>query len=396
MKRRDVILLLLGIGIALATRRIGAGGLPPRALSAKATSAGAVARLQNTPTAFLYLPHVTRNRCTPTLAFTHVPPYGSYDNLQGQAACISPADYRVAVYIRTEGWWNKPYWAHPLTALQNDGGWSADITTGEGDHLAVEIAAFLLPREYTPPLLAGDPTLPAELFTHAVGYALTARYTFRTLEFSGYTWQAKASATPVGPGPNYFSDKESEVWVDEQGRLHLGLSYQDGAWYAAEVFTSEPLGYGSYTFTLASRVDQLDPNVVLGLFTWDNATPEYHYRELDIEFSRWGDAGGDNAQYVVQPWERAGNLHRFTMTLQGDKSTHRFDWRNASVHFASYQGHAPHLGAEIANWRYTDADVPPAGAGNARLNLWLMNGVPPTDGQPVEVIIAAFEFTAAP
>jgi hypothetical protein len=40
-------------------------------------------------------------------------------------------------------------------------------------------------------------------------------------------------------------------------------------------------------FTIDSRVDLLDRNIVLGLFTWDTYAPQYNYREIDFEFSRW-------------------------------------------------------------------------------------------------------------
>ena len=129
----------------------------------------------------------------------------------------------------------------------------------------------------------------------------------------------------------------------------------------------------------------------MGLFTWDDTVPEYNYREIDIEFSRWGEETGYNSQYVVQPWYHAGNRHRFNMVLQGDYSTHRFNWGSESIQFSSYQGRAPNLGDEIETWLYNGTDVPPAGAGNARINLWLY-GTPPSDEQEVEVIIEAFEF----
>ena len=32
------------------------------------------------------------------------------------------------------------------------------------------------------------------------------------------------------------------------------------------------------------------------------------------------------------------------------------------------------------------------GGENPRINLWLNEGTPPSDGQPVEVVIEAFEF----
>lgn len=336
----------------------------------------------------------TPTACVADIEFTYVPPYGSFDDLQGQVSCVAPENYKVAVYIYSYGWWNKPYWDAPLTPIQPDGTWTTDITTGSGDELATQIAAFLVPNGYAPPEMHGEQPLPPELYENAVDYIIVARSPYRTIEFSGYTWNVKQSDSPVGPGPNYFSDNEADVWVDADGRLHLKIVLRDGRWYCSEIYTTAPLGYGTYTFTLASRVDNLDKNVVLGLFTWDDNAPQYHYREIDIEFSRWGDAANQNSQYVVQPWDTPGNIYRFDMTLLGDFSTHSFAWLAESVRFSSYQGHAlpPDPGNSIATWLYSGADVPPAGGGNARINLWLMNGAPPSDGQEVEVIIESFEF----
>jgi hypothetical protein len=68
-------------------------------------------------------------------------------------------------------------------------------------------------------------------------------------------------------------------------------------------------------------VDKLDPNVVLGLFTWSDKAPSAH-REIDIEFARWANAADPtNAQYVVQAYGGAGHLARFTQ-LATATSTH--------------------------------------------------------------------------
>ena len=76
-------------------------------------------------------------------------------------------------------------------------------------------------------------------------------------------------------------------------------------------------------------------------------------------------------------------------------STHSFFWQTDSIQFLSYQGRnwPPDPGSEIESWLYEGADVPPEGDGNARINLWLLNGLPPSDGQEVEVIIESFEFS---
>ena len=128
----------------------------------------------------------------------------------------------------------------------------------------------------------------------------------RTLQFSGYTWNVKTSAGKVGPGPNLFSDSTNNVWVDASGRLHLKITKDANRWNCAEVICTNSLGHGTYRFYLDSPVDNLDPNVVLGLFTWSD-DPAYADREIDVECSRWANAAdSDNAQFVVQP-EIAGS-----------------------------------------------------------------------------------------
>jgi hypothetical protein len=210
------------------------------------------------------------------------------------------------------------------------------------------------------------------------------------ITFSGYNWEVKSSgASPIGPGPNYFSDDPADVWVDESGYLHLSIVSRGGKWYSTEVICLDTLQYGTYTITSTSRLDLLDKNVVLGFFSWDTQAPQYNYREIDIEFSRWGEDAAQNAQYVIQPWDVSGNRHRYYMNLTGTESTHRFDWHPDRVQFDSWDGD----GSLLQSWAYTNPTyIPPVGAGNARINLWLLNGWAPSDGQNVEVIIKSFQF----
>lgn len=106
---------------------------------------------------------------TPTVEFTYVPLYGSFNNLQGQVWHVAPLDYKVVVYIYVGSrWWIKPYLAQPLTSILSDGSWTCDITTGGIDQQATKIAAYLIPNSYTPPLILGDATLPASLDTNSV------------------------------------------------------------------------------------------------------------------------------------------------------------------------------------------------------------------------------------
>lgn len=111
----------------------------------------------------------------PAIDFTHVPPYGSYENLEGQAYHIEPDDFKVAVYIYVGGWWTKPYWASPTTSIAADGTWICDITTGGADHTARRIIAFLIPAAWSPPLMSGGGTLPQSLYDNSVAWLETTR-----------------------------------------------------------------------------------------------------------------------------------------------------------------------------------------------------------------------------
>ena len=216
----------------------------------------------------------------------------------------------------------------------------------------------------------------------------------RTIEFSGYTWAVESSQGKVGPGPNYFSDSTDNVWVDAQGRLHLKLTKEADGWHCAEVVLTRSLGYGTYRFYLDSPVDDFDPNVVFGIFTYDSSPAENH-RELDIEFSRWAKTSSMNSQYVIQPGSIPQNRFRFDMPPNLRESTHSFRWENGTADFLSVPGFydptADNPAPPIMQHTFTSG-VPSPGAETLRFNLWLDQGVAPTNNEPVEVVIHKFEF----
>jgi hypothetical protein len=60
--------------------------------------------------------------------------------------------------------------------LQGNGSsFTCDITTGGIDQNATKIAAYLVPNGYSPPLMYGDSTLPAELEQNSVAKVETTR-----------------------------------------------------------------------------------------------------------------------------------------------------------------------------------------------------------------------------
>ena len=205
--------------------------------------------------------------------------------------------------------------------------------------------------------------------------------------WSGGSWQVKTSNAAVGPGPNIFS--KANVSVDAGG-LHLRIAKDaQGRWTTSEVIAPASLGYGTYTFTVATRLDQLDSNVVLGLFTWSDK-PQYAHRELDFEAARWGSATDPtNAQFVVQPYDAANHLSRFSLS-SSVRTEQQFTWRAGEVTFLSRR---LDTGATVATYVYRGADVPKPGDERVRLNLWLFGGNAPTNSQSVEIVVESFAFT---
>jgi hypothetical protein len=336
----------------------------------------------------------------PSVEITNVPPFGSFADLGGRVLNGNPASQKVAVfiYVPSAGWWSKPYCDPQLTPIQPDGSWSADITTGGADAFATKITALLVEDSYHEPCVTGPATLPSGVMAQALASATVERAdpAVRWISFSGYDWWVKASPGQLGPGPNYFSDSTNNVWLDALGRLHLRITNRSNQWQCAEVVTRRTFGHGSYRFELDVPVNDLNPSVVLGLFTWSD-DPAYAHREIDIECGRWANSNDvNNAQYVIQPWDLADHLVRYAVPAALTKSTHLFTWETNRVSFQSQRGSyspAPAPTNLISTWEFTHAgEVPQTGDENIRINLWLINGTPPTDGHEVEVIVNRFQF----
>ncbi|MFP4619624.1 MAG: hypothetical protein ACLFMZ_12350, partial [Spirochaetaceae bacterium] len=129
-------------------------------------------------------------------------------------------------------------------------------------------------------------------------------------------------------------------------------------------------------------------------------SPVENNREIDIEFSRWGDPERrENGQYVVQPFCEESK-YAFEFELSGNNSTHLIRWLPGRVKFASFHGHVepstirsgqvPH----IESWSYEgdNGSVPTAGDAKVRMNLYLYKGEPAPDAEDQEVVIRDFRF----
>ncbi len=211
------------------------------------------------------------------------------------------------------------------------------------------------------------------------------------LEFAGIEWTTRFSAQPTAPGGNTFSSAPDDIRVDERGRLHLSVGQ-----HATEVRSRRPLGYGSYEARILARLDQLDPQAVFGFFTFELPSEHPHHREIDIEFSRWGNPDMTNIQFSVQPSNVEENRHRFDLTQSGEATTHRFNWTPGRVEFVSWHGHGeypPPPEMEVARFVVEGNVVPEPSRARAYFNFWRYQGVPLQGAEREEVIVSDFRFT---
>lgn len=235
------------------------------------------------------------------------------------------------------------------------------------------------------------------LFTaSAVNGQRTARDRYeKEISFSGYDWLVKSSFGRTGPGPNFFSHSPEKVSVDNRDRLHLSVSQKEGRWFSTEVVSKKSFGYGRYKFLLGSNPADLDENIVLGLFTWDNDLKPHH-NEIDIEFSRWGESSNDNAQYVIHTGRDQAVKHRFNIPGWPRKTLHIITWTPGKLFFESYRGRRAWSWRKIASFKLSGDRVPVPANEQVRMNLWLTGGIPPEGNENPEtrIIIDSFSFTA--
>lgn len=374
----------------------------------------------------------------PAIQITSAPPFGSNGYLQGTVSNVAPQNYQVGVllFIPGVGWWSKPYCNPLFVSIGSDGTWSAWVGSGgAGDYTATKFAAYLVPQGASGTCQQGYDGLPFDLESQAVARTYLERPNSQRLiiPFAGQQWEATDNeALALYPGPCWYS--QNNAFTDNGGDLHLKITNDSGTWHCAQVAAppqaqqgqqlTQTYGYGTYTFNLASAVDGLDPNVVFGLFTWsdDPAYAPYSgqayspwtnnpyadqpgsniypsHSELDLEFSKWGNPNNpDNAQFCVQPYT-TNPCHQFFMPPGYSSSTAIINWLPDGI---SFKVQDP-SGNVIAQYSYPGSVPPPGDNGGwlgpvpslqqVRLNLWLVNGNPPQNGQDAEVVVSNFTYT---
>ena len=220
-----------------------------------------------------------------------------------------------------------------------------------------------------------------------------------TISWAGHTWKVtNGGMAGVAKG------NPANVSIDSHGYVHLRIVKRDGVYTAAEMFSTDLMGYGTYQWWIQGKIDDMDKATVLGLFPYG---PVRHIGkdaedELDIEFSKWNNTlckGACNADFTFYPATgeiKLGPTERdFEINLKGGKlTTARLVWTPTSVTGTIMSGLQP-IGTTanvLKTWTFTPTDPKariPQQPMPTGMNLWSFKVLPTSDQ---EVVLRDFQF----
>ncbi len=331
--------------------------------------------------------HSPEANAPPAITFIKIPPAaeGGRERVavfSGRVAGALPGQ-RIVVYAKSGPWWVQPWPDQPFTQIQSDSTWTVST------HLGFEYAALLVAPGYQPPATmdlapAVGPGVLAVASVKGEGFLPTA---WKPLRFSGYDWEVRTIASDRGGMNNPYSG--DNAFTDASGALHLRITKKDGKWVCAEMRTTRSLGYGTYVLTVRDT-SHLEPASVFSMITWDdNGDP--HYREMDVEISRWGDAvNKDNAQFGVQPFYVPGNLARFT--APSGALTHVLRWQSGLASFKTLRGSSDQPGAPLIFEHEFTSGVPAIGNAIIYINFYVIASDKSPLEKETEVVVEKFAY----
>lgn len=226
----------------------------------------------------------------------------------------------------------------------------------------------------------------------------------RTVNFAGFRWKVRESTVQTEPGNNFFSKAETEIYTDNDKKLHLGINSRNNYWYCSELVADTVLGYGTYAIFPEIKLDTLPPNVMIEFgLTSEKALHSYIPADIAVQFTRLGTLNSPNTlQYVVgrpeNAVERKERIFRpdEPFRMQGYFSTHAFTWRESALEFASYHDHGLPTPYLAVLWEFTGSqalslNVPKATTPyRMRLRVWSAGA--PVGNRPFELTIKEIRF----
>lgn len=170
----------------------------------------------------------------------------------------------------------------------------------------------------------------------------------------------------------------------------MRIKKKAGNWTCSHVTLGRSLGYGTYILTVRDT-SHLEPAAVLTMLTFDQQGGDQHYRELDIETSRWGDATDKtNAQFAVQPFYVPGNVARFAAPV--GPLTHSLHWESGRASFKTVRGLSLTAGAPLVFEHSFTTGVPTPGTEAVLLMFYVVASAKSPMKNDAEVVLEKFEY----
>ncbi|HXC48825.1 MAG TPA: hypothetical protein VNU20_11075 [Candidatus Sulfotelmatobacter sp.] len=333
--------------------------------------------------------HSQKAPAGPTIQFTKIPPAAQggrerVDTISGRVTGAHPGQ-QIVVYARSGPWWVQPWPDKPFIPIQ------ADATWGTSTHLGFEYAAMLVEPGYHPPATMDiAPTRGGSVAVVSIvkGSGEPQLAPVKPLRWSGYDWEVRTISADRGGLNNLYG--ADNAWTDASGALHMRITKKGDRWSCAELEMTHSLGYGTYIVTVRDTT-QLEPAAVLSLNTFDDWGGDQHYRELDIEFGRWGDAADkNNAQFGIQPFYVPGNVAPFVVP----KGTlaHSMHWESGRASFKTVRGSSTQPGAPVISEHVFTSGVPTPGQEKFQMLFYVVASEKNPLQKENEVVVEKFEY----
>ncbi len=288
--------------------------------------------------------HSQRAPTGPAIQFTKIPPAAQggrerVDTISGRVIGAHPGQH-IVIYARSGPWWVQPWPDKPFIPIQ------ADSTWGTSTHLGFEYAAMLVePGYHPPPTMDVAPTQGGSVVAVSI---------------------VKGSGAP-------------------QRIKKIGEK-----WSCAELEMTRSLGYGTYIVVVRDTT-HLEPAAVLSMNTFDDWGGDQHYREMDIEFARWGDsASKNNAQFGIQPFYVPGNVAPFV--LPKGTFTHSMRWESGRASFQTVRGSSAQPGAPVVSEHVFTSGVPSPGQEKFQMLFYVVASEKNPLQKENEVVVEKFEY----
>src|SRR6266446_5106410 len=155
----------------------------------------------------------------PSVEIRTVPPGGASGTVSGVANNIDTSKVHLSGWAHTDRYYPQPLLTQPFTCIPSDGSWSYFTNPWK------RVIVLLVDDTYQIPTSPSNPSIDYHPST--------------------------------GPGPCVFSPAETNVFVDNSGRLNLSIVQQATGWTCTEVVLDRSRGHGTYTFQVVSPLNAL-------------------------------------------------------------------------------------------------------------------------------------------